>query len=102
MATNISFSGNIPENYDRYLGPFLFEPYAKDIAEKVKNLPVSNILEIACGTGRVTRHLRDVFPSMVKIVATDINPDMLKIAKQNVENNNVEFKVADAQDLPFE
>jgi len=102
MPLNTSFGGSIPESYDRYLGPFLFEPYAKDLVERIKNLNVTNVLEIASGTGRVTRHIRTSFPTTVKITATDINPDMLKIAKQNVENNNVEFRIADAQDLPFE
>lgn len=99
--TNISFSGNIPENYDKYLGPFLFEPYAQDFVKKISNPEAKNILEIACGTGRVTKHLRKLFPYTVKIIATDINPEMLKVAKKNIEDNSVQFKIADAQELPF-
>jgi ubiquinone/menaquinone biosynthesis C-methylase UbiE len=100
-ANNSSFIGNIPENYDRYLGPFLFEPFARDIVERIHNTEARNILEIACGTGRVTRHIRKAFPYSVKLTATDLNADMLKIAKKNIEDNSVEFKVVDAQDLPF-
>lgn len=100
-ANNISFSGNIPENYDRYLGPFLFEPYAQDIVERINNPDAKNILEIACGTGRVTKYLRKAFPYTVKLIATDINTDMLKVAKKNIQDNSVEFKVVDAVDLPF-
>lgn len=99
--TNFSFGGNIPENYDRYLGPYLFEPYAQDIAERIKSPDAKNILEIACGTGRVTKHLRKLYPYTVKITATDINPDMLTVAKKNIVDNSIEYKVADAQELPF-
>lgn len=34
-AENVAFVGSIPENYDRYLGPVLFEPYAKDLVERI-------------------------------------------------------------------
>ena len=33
--TNLSFSGSIPQLYDRYLGPVFFEPYAADLARRV-------------------------------------------------------------------
>jgi hypothetical protein len=29
--TDRQFAGSIPETYDRYLGPLLFEPYARDL-----------------------------------------------------------------------
>jgi hypothetical protein len=33
---NVVFEGSIPENYDRYLGPVLFEPFADDIVARLK------------------------------------------------------------------
>ena len=51
------FTASIPENYDRYLGPVIFEPFAKDLAERLGKAPSKNVLETACGTGIVTRHL---------------------------------------------
>jgi ubiquinone/menaquinone biosynthesis C-methylase UbiE len=69
-------------------------------------VPVSNInsvLELASGTGRVTRHLRDRLPSSVKLTASDLSPDMLEVAKSKFTNTDaVEFVVADMQNLPFE
>ena len=101
-SENVAFVGSIPENYDRYLGPVLFEPYAKDLVERV-NLPEGgSLLEVACGTGIVTRHLRDRLSPGVKIVATDLNEAMIKFAAQKFRpNENIEWKPADALDLPF-
>ncbi|MGQ0760608.1 MAG: class I SAM-dependent methyltransferase [Acidobacteriota bacterium] len=101
-AENVAFVGSIPENYDRYLGPVLFEPYAQDLVERVNAPEGGRLLEIACGTGIVTRHLRDRLPPSVKIVATDLNEAMISYARQKFRaDENVEWKPADALDLPF-
>ena len=50
-ATDKLFGGSIPEIYERLLVPLLFEPYAKDLAERVVKIGPSQILEIAAGTG---------------------------------------------------
>lgn len=103
MKENItpSFGGIIPENYDRYLGTLFFESCAIDLVERIKHLNPALILELAGGTGRVTRHLAENFPAS-KIYATDLNPDMLNVGKKNVLENNVEWKTADMQAIPFE
>jgi len=97
-----SFSGNIPINYEEHLGPLLFEPYAIDMAERVKKLNPSTVLEIACGTGRVTNHLLKVLSEDAMLTATDINPAMLNLAKEMVrETKGVKWEVADSMALPF-
>jgi len=101
-AENVAFVGSIPENYDRYLGPVLFEAYAKDLVERANVPEDGSLLEVACGTGIVTRHLRDRLPPGVKIVATDLNEAMIKFAAQKFRSDeNIEWKPADALDLPF-
>jgi len=55
---NLSFSGSIPQLYDRYLVPVLFEPYAIDLARRVAAHGAGPVLEMACGTGIVTQQLR--------------------------------------------
>ncbi|MEO8295695.1 MAG: SAM-dependent methyltransferase, partial [Gemmatimonadota bacterium] len=45
----------MPENYDRYLGPVLFAPFARDLVGRVRVPPGAQVLEVACGTGIVTR-----------------------------------------------
>ena len=98
--TNFSFSGSIPGKYEQFLGPYIFEPYAVYISDRIKGDP-KQVLEIAAGTGRVTRHIADRIGKDGRLTATDLNPDMLQIAKQLVSAENVVFQIADAQELPF-
>jgi ubiquinone/menaquinone biosynthesis C-methylase UbiE len=59
-------------------------------------------LELASGTGRLTKHLRKVLSPKAKLVASDISPDMLGVAKEKLKNENIEWQIIDAQNLPFE
>lgn len=101
MEKTAAFAGTIPANYERYLGPFLFEPYALDLVSRLKDKKFNDILEIACGTGRVTKYLA----SSVKhdsLTATDLNPDMISVAKEKVPDKNIKWMQADAMELPFD
>ena len=100
-----AFTGSIPEIYDAHLGPFLFEFSAKDLAGRVKDRvsPAGKILEVACGTGISTYHLRQALPASVHITATDLNPAMLNFAKEkHADWSGVTFEVADALSLSFD
>lgn len=95
------FNHSTPELYDQYMGPLLFEPYAKVVAERAALLRPDRILETAAGTGIVTRALHLAIPE-AQIVATDVNPVMLKVAAQNLCSARVSFQPADALNLPFD
>ena len=97
----IPFTHSTPELYDRYMGPLLFEPYARVVAERAASLGPDRILETAAGTGIVTRALHRAVPQ-AHIVATDVNPVMLEVAAQRLSSDRVSFQPANAQDLPFE
>ncbi|MDH5480245.1 MAG: methyltransferase domain-containing protein [Nitrosomonas sp.] len=104
-STHSSFTGSIPEIYDAHLGPFLFEFSAKDLASRIKDSipPDGKILEVACGTGISTYHLRQALSESVHITATDLNPAMLDFAKSKHANiPGVTFEVADALSLSFD
>lgn len=96
------FTGSIPAIYDRYLGPLIFEPYAADLAERLRGLEAGRVLETACGTGIVTRALAGVLPEPVAIAATDLNQPMLDYAATKLKTGAVTWRQADAQTLPFE
>jgi ubiquinone/menaquinone biosynthesis C-methylase UbiE len=99
---NAQFVGSIPEIYDRCLGPVLFEPYAADLVSRLKVGPAARVLELACGTGIVTRRLRDRLASGATIVATDLNEPMLAFAARKFRpGERVEWRQADACALPF-
>jgi hypothetical protein len=74
------FSCSIPAAYDRYLGPILFQPYAEDLAARLPIKTTTSVLELACGTGILTRVLRTYLPSKVKLIATDLNDPMFRQA----------------------
>jgi len=95
------FVGLIPEIYDRCLGPLLFRPYAEDLAARLATLPVERALELAAGTGIATAEVARALPAGTRIVATDLNQAMLDAAARRVGAPGVEFRTADAQDLPF-
>ncbi|HXU12877.1 MAG TPA: class I SAM-dependent methyltransferase, partial [Candidatus Binatia bacterium] len=79
---NAHFTGSIPENYDRHLGPVLFEPYARDLARRLPAAEGTRVLEVACGTGIVTKHLRERLPAGCRLVATDLNQPMIDHARR--------------------
>lgn len=102
-ASNAAFVGSIPENYDRYLGPVLFDPYAADLVARLNVPEDASVLELACGTGIVTRRLLDRLESRTKLVATDLNEAMMRYAAGKFGcEEAVEWKQADATDLPFD
>jgi len=95
------FAGPIPEVYDRYLVPLIFEPYAVDLAARVADLGATSLLEIAAGTGAVTRELADRLPATVAITATDLNQPMLDHAAAVGTSRPVTWQQADVMELPF-
>jgi SAM-dependent methyltransferase len=96
-----AFDGCDPATYDLLMGPAMFEPYALDLVGRVDWRPGIRVLEVAAGTGRVTRHLVRCLPENGFLVASDLNEDMLAIAQSSIVDPRVEWKIADAQALPF-
>src|SRR4051794_3991631 len=99
--TDRLFEGSIPETYDRYLGPLLFEPYARDLAARLAAFAPARVLETAAGTGVATRALARALPAGTTIVATDLNRPMLDLAAARLETAEVTWQQADALALPF-
>jgi len=97
------FAGSIPENYDRYLVPLIFESYARDIARRAAALSPKAVLETAAGSGVVTRALAPKLPPDARYVATDLNQPMLDYAAtRQGRDDRISWQKVDAQALPFE
>ncbi|HET9449904.1 MAG TPA: methyltransferase domain-containing protein [Aggregicoccus sp.] len=96
------FAGSIPELYDTHLVPLLFEPYAVDLARRVAALAPARVLETAAGTGVLTRAMARALPAEVELVATDLNTPMLARAAAVGTPRPVQWRAADAAQLPFE
>ena len=97
------FAGSIPEVYDTYLVPLIFEPYADDLAERAAALAPKTVLETAAGSGVVTRALAPRLASDARYTVTDLNQPMLDhAANRQRSDNRITWRQADALALPFD
>lgn len=96
------FSGSVPALYDRYLGPVLFDPYAADLVSRLPAGDGLRVLELACGTGILTRRMRVALPGSAIVVATDLNEPMTAYARAAVPAPGIVWEQADAQALAFD
>jgi SAM-dependent methyltransferase len=102
MSDDQAFTTSIARIYETHLVPLLFEPYAGDMADRVAARSPKNVLEIAAGTGVVTRAMARALPATAEIIATDLNPAMLEQAAAHTLPRPVAFQQADAMHLPFD
>jgi SAM-dependent methyltransferase len=102
MTLDKVFSGTIPELYDTHLVPMIFAPYAADLAARVAARRPQRILEVAAGTGVVTRQLALTLPPETSVIATDLNQPMLDRAIATGTARPVSWQQADVVHLPFD
>jgi ubiquinone/menaquinone biosynthesis C-methylase UbiE len=103
LETDKIFAGSIPENYDRYMVPLIFEPFAADLARRAAAFSPDAVLEIAAGTGVVTRALAPKLSPGATYTVTDLNQPMLDYAAaRQPPDSRIEWRQADALALPFE
>ena len=96
------FTGSIPEIYDTYLVPLIFESFAADLAQRVADGPSADVLETAAGSGVVTRALAALLAEDARYSVTDLNQPMLDRAKQQQKpDTRISWQQADALNLPF-
>jgi SAM-dependent methyltransferase len=100
MTQDSAFAGAIPAIYQECLVPVLFAPYAHDLVSRAVALRPRAVLELAAGTGVVSHLLAAALPE-ARVVATDLNPAMLDVARAGGAPPNLAFAPADAQALPF-
>jgi SAM-dependent methyltransferase len=91
----------VPESYDRHLVPLIFQPYADDLVSRLRDLDVGSILEVAAGSGVVTRAMAAGLPASVSITATDLSQDMIDYGRLVGTSRPVHWRSADVMDLPF-
>jgi ubiquinone/menaquinone biosynthesis C-methylase UbiE len=101
-SVDTAFTGSVAQFYERYMVPLIFEPYAVDLARRVAQAAPRRVLELAAGTGVVTRQLAVMLDPSVDIVATDLNPAMIQEAERIGSARPVQWRQADAMQLPFE
>jgi len=102
-AIDSRFAGSIPETYDAFLVPLIFESYASDLAGRAAALAPRLVLETAAGSGVVMRALAPQLADDARYVVTDLNQPMLnRAAARFGPDERVIWRQADALELPFE
>jgi ubiquinone/menaquinone biosynthesis C-methylase UbiE len=101
-GVDTAFTGSVAQFYESYMVPLIFEPYAVDLARRVAHVAPHRVLELAAGTGVVTRQLAVMLDASTELVATDLNPTMIEEAARIGTVRPVEWRQADAMQLPFE
>ena len=97
-----AFGDDVARFYESTLVPLIFEPYAEDLARRVRCCEPSAVLEVACGTGVVTRALAKALPATCAITATDLNDAMVAHAESVGTQREVAWRQADVMALPFD
>ena len=93
---------DMPLFYDQGLGPVYFADFAEDIARRAAAAAPLQVLEVAAGTGIVSRRLRDFLRAEAHLVVTDLNSAMLDVARAKFgPEEGVDFQPANALSLPF-
>lgn len=102
VDTNALYGGSIPEYYDTCLGPAWFDAFGADLVQRLPARAAGNVLEIACGTGLVTRRLREHIDPGRRLFASDISKAMLDYARNKlIHCEGIDWREADATSLPF-
>ncbi len=97
------FAGSIPELYDTYLVPLIFEAFAEDLAERTAAQSPGSVLETAAGSGVVTRVLAPKLAPDARYVVTDLNQAMLDhAASRQQPDGRIAWRRTDALNLPFD
>ena len=100
--TDKVFAGSIPEIYDAFLVPLIFEGFADDLAQRIASATPQAVLETAAGSGVLTRALaRRLLPN-TQYVATDLNQPMLdQASRRQDDDERITWQQANALSLPF-
>ncbi|WP_418594678.1 methyltransferase domain-containing protein [Ponticoccus sp. (in: a-proteobacteria)] len=99
MTQAITFA----DRYQTVLVPVIFEPWAKELVRRADPQAGDDILDLACGTGVVTRELAKRLPGSRNLAAADHSAEMLGVARSLAKEAglDVEWVEADAATLPF-
>lgn len=98
---SIQFNGQIPQHYQDILTPFLFDGFSRDLMDRIDFTNVQQVLELASGTGSVTKYLLNHLPAGSHLKATDLEAGMLQIAKAHIQARNVAWDVVDMTNIPY-
>lgn len=91
------------ETYENYLVPGIHARWTPIFLEYARPKPGDQVLDLACGTGIVARNLAPAVGGDGRVVGIDVNPDMLKVARDlpQPDGADIEWREGDAASLPL-
>jgi ubiquinone/menaquinone biosynthesis C-methylase UbiE len=98
-------AGSSPGNYEEFLVPAMFAPFAESLVEQVGVAPGSNVLDVACGTGAVSRAAARRAGASGSVTGVDLGEPTLAIARSRGNDEGaapIDYRQSDAASLPFD
>jgi ubiquinone/menaquinone biosynthesis C-methylase UbiE len=99
QTQDIFRTANFPELYERYLVAPLFEPWVDSLLRHADLARDDRVLDVACGTGIVARHVQQRLGDSGSVTGVDLNEQMLDVAR--ARTSGIDWRNADALALPF-
>lgn len=94
--------GSPPENYERYFVPAIGEPLARDLIDRAALRAGERVLDVACGTGIVTRLAAEQIGPTGTAAGLDVNPGMLAVARSATPADvMIDWHEASAEAMPL-
>ncbi len=94
------FGGSAADNYERYFVPAIGAPLAADLVDAAALRPGERVLDVACGTGVVTRLAAERVGEHGRVAGSDVNPAMLDVARASRPEAQIEWHEASAESMP--
>ncbi len=86
--------------HDDFLVPIIYAQWSHHLTDLAEIESGNNVLDVACGTGVVTRAAQMEVGMRGKVTGLDTNEKMLAIARK--KSSGIELQLGDACSLPYE
>ena len=102
QAHDRSYGGTAAENYQRFFVPSIGGPVAEDLIEAARLQPGERVLDVACGTGVVTRLAAERVGAAGLLAGLDVNPGMLAVARSETPSDiSIDWYEASVESMPL-
>lgn len=99
--SGFQLEGSGPQAYERYMVPIHCMALAEDLLDRVRLMPREKVLDVACGTGIVSRYAAQRVGTLGHVTGVELNPAMIEVARHAATYlDQIEFLEGSALELP--